>query len=250
MTDDLVPLFGAEPDPPSQDVRYRQGLIVAFNPVTLENTVAVGGATLQNLPLLGVGEATLLVPGAAVGIMTVGGPAKTMFIAGRVVTPNTTDATNAVSLLNSQMYSSQISSLPAGESTNSTAYTDLATVGPRVTVPVGPTGRILILATAQMQWAPPVAATVAGGGFFDVAFSGANTRTPDETVDQLVGVFSTGITVSAGTADSVQIISVTTQAIFASLTPGSTVITMKYRRSGGATAPTNFFRRTLTVFKL
>lgn len=247
MTDDLVSLFDDEPDPPSQDVRFRQGLIVTFDPVTLANTVRVGGATLTNLKLLGVGEATLLVPGATVGIMTVGGPAKTMFILGRAVTPNTADATNAVSLLNSQIYSQFIIT---GETTASTTYTDLATVGPVVTVPVGPSGRILVLATAQIQWATVGALGTGGGGLFDVAFAGANTRTPNEVVDPLVGLSVIQITTATNNSQA-GFFSATTQAVFSALNPGDTTITMKYRHSTVSTAVnTDFHRRTLTVFKL
>jgi hypothetical protein len=250
MSDELVPLFDPAPDRPSQDVRFRQGVIVTFDQNTLENTVLVGGTALVNLPLLGVGEVTTLAAGSVVGILAVGEAAKTMFITGRIVTPNTDDATDAVSLLNSQIYSSQISSLPSGESTASTTYVDLATPGPIVTVPIGPTGRILLIATAQMQWGTGVTAHQVGGGLFNVAFSGANTRTPNDNVDQLVGIYSNDLTVSAGTIGFANIISVTTQAIFDTLSPGDTTIKLMYRKSAAATADPNFFRRTLTVIKL
>jgi hypothetical protein len=247
VSDDLVTLFTADPAAPSQDVRFRQGEIVTFNPVTLANTVLVGGTVLANLPLLGVGEATLLVPGAVVGILVVGDAAKTYFITGRIVTPGTADATNAVSLLNSQIYTDHIST---GETCSSSTYGDLATVGPRVTVPVGPSGRILIIATAQIQWATAALATTNGDGRFDVEFTGANNRTPNEVVDPLVGVLQLTMITSAGTNAEASVASLTTQAVFSGLNPGDTVITMKYRRAAAATQNTDFFRRTLTVFKL
>jgi len=247
LNDDLADLFAAAPEPPSQDVRFRQGVIVTFDQVTLENTVLVGGTVLANLPLKGVGEMTLLVPGAVVGIMSVGGPAKTMYIDGRIVIPNTADATDAVSLLNSQIYTDFIL---AGEATGSATYTDLATVGPRVTVPVGPSGRILIIATAQIQWIAATAATTTHGGRFDVEFAGANTRSPSEAVDPLVGSNTLTLSTSAGTNTPVLVTSTTTQAVFGGLTPGDTTITMKYRTLAGASANVDFHRRTLTVFKL
>jgi len=248
----LTNLFLPESAGPAQNVKYRQGVVLTFNQITLQNTVLVGDTVLTDLPILGVGEATLLRQGSVVGIIVIGEDtrAKSYAIIGRLVTPNTAEATSAVSLFNSQIYSDQLSSLPSGESTSSTSYTDLATVGPQVTVPIGPTGRILIIATAQMQWATGALAREVGGAFFNVAFSGANTRNPNEAVDQLVGVYTNDLTVSAGTILLSNIISVTTQAIFSGLTPGDTVIKMMYRKSGAATADPNFFRRTLTVIKL
>jgi hypothetical protein len=108
----------------------------------------------------------------------------------------------------------------------------------------------LIIATAQMQWGTLVTAHQSGGGVFNVAFSGANTRTPNDNVDQLVGIYTNDITVSAGTVGFANIISVTTQAIFSGLNPGDTAIKMMYRKAGAATVDPNFFRRTLTVIKL
>jgi hypothetical protein len=248
----LTNLFLPESAGPAQNVKYRQGVILTFNQITLQNTVLVGDTVLTDLPILGVGEATLLRPESVVGIIVIGEDtrAKSYAIIGRLVTPNTAEATSAVSLFNSQIYSDQISSLPSGESTSSTTYVDLATLGPQVTVPVGPTGRILIIATAQMQWGTLVTAHQSGGGVFNVAFSGANTRTPNDNVDQLVGIYTNDITVSAGTVGFANIISVTTQAIFSGLNPGDTAIKMMYRKAGAATVDPNFFRRTLTVIKL
>jgi hypothetical protein len=250
MSDDLAPLFDPRPDQPSQDVRFRQGVIVTFDQNTLENTVLVGGATLVNLPLLGVGEVTSLVSGSVVGLLAVGGPAKTVFITGRIVKPNTDDATDAISLLSSLIATDSVSSLPSGETITGTSYADLPTIGPRVDVNISPTGRILIIATAQFQWAAGPAASPAGDARFDVAFSGANTRTPSETVDQLVGVASHFQTVSAGTITDASIYSITTQAEFTGLNPGLTTITMKYGKSPGATVNPQVFRRGLTVFRL
>jgi len=246
MSDDLVPLFGDPPEQPSQDVRFRQGVILAFNQVTLQNTVLVGGTPLSDLPLLGVGEATLLVPGAVVGLLLVGGPAKTMFILGRAVNPNTADATSAVSLLNSQIFSDFILT---GESTTSTTYTDLATVGPRVTVPVGPSGRILVIASAQIQNFSFTGSASLFGGYYDLEFTGANTRSPVTVNDPLVGVKYFQLT-TVGNNTWFGRDSTTAQAIFSGLNAGTTTITMKYAMQPGASADADFHRRALTVIKL
>jgi hypothetical protein len=247
VNDDLAPLFAEPAEQPSQDWRFRQGVIVTFNQITLQNTVLVGGTVMTDLPLLGVGEATLLVPGAVVGIASVGDATKTMFIAGRVVTPNTADSASAVSLLNSQIFTDFV---VTGENCSSTSYGDLATVGPRVVVPVGPSGRILIIATAQIQWISATAVQTIGDGRFDVEFAGANTRSPNEVVDPLVGLTQLNVTTNAGTNSSLAIQSTTTQGVFGGLTPGNTTITMKYRKGATSTSNIDFFRRTLTVFKL
>ena len=247
---DFASLFGGDPAGPSQNVKFRQGVIVAFDQNTLDNQVLVGNAILNDLPILGVGEATLLVQGAVVGILVVGDEdrAKTMFILGRSVIPNTADATNAITLLNSQIFSNFV--YPSGESTGSSTYTDLATIGPLVTVPVGPSGRILVIASAQIQCGPPAAVTTIGDGRFDVEFSGVNTRATNEVTDPLVGIQSLTLTVSAGTNTQVLAMSVTTQAVFSGLNPGATTIKMVYRKAAAGTVNPDFHRRTLTVFKL
>lgn len=84
--DDIVSLFQRPPAAPSQDARFRQGTIVSFDPVTLENQVNVGGTLLDNLPVLGIPDGSVLEPGARVGIIPVGGATKTMYIVGRVFT--------------------------------------------------------------------------------------------------------------------------------------------------------------------
>lgn len=69
--DDLSDLF-ADPSPgPSLDMRYRQGTVVTFDTVTLENQVDVGGATFFNLPVFSSGAAITLAPGQVVGIVSV-----------------------------------------------------------------------------------------------------------------------------------------------------------------------------------
>lgn len=248
--DDLSGLFGPAPAGPSQDVKYRDGIIRTFNPITWQNTVEVGSTLMHDLPLLGVGEASLLVPDSKVGIMVVGDSAQTMFILGRNVEPNTEDQRSASALLNSQVFTDFVTS-PGGDPCTSSTYTDLATHGPEVRVPVGANGRLLVIATAQVQWGSTAASPTKGTGAFDVAFTEANVRVPDELVDPLVGVVSLDLNTSAGTIQQAAIFAVTTQAVFSGLNAGFTTVTMKYRRSatGYASDPT-FFRRTLTVIKL
>lgn len=242
---DYAGLFAGDPAGPSQNVKFRQGTILSFNPNTLQNTVSVGGATLTDLPVLGVAEASTLVPGAVVGIQVVGeaDSAKSMSIIGRSVIPNTPDAVSAITLLNQSIFTAAVLT---GEtcSSPSPTYTDLATVGPVVTLNVGPSGRILIIASAQIQWA----AADVSGAFFDVVFSGANTRNTNEPADPLVGSHENWVT-TAG-AQTVDITTVTAQAVFSGLNTGVTTVKMVYAKEAAATLNPQIFRRVLTVIKL
>ena len=149
-------LFAARPSQPSQNLRYRQGIITSWNPVTLENTVNVGGTEMVNLPVLGVAEVDVYSPGDVVGLLVIessGSTGSVMYaIIGQLVIPGTQAATDAINAsLNSRIFTDFIIQ---GESTLSSTYTDLETIGPAVTVPVGPSGRILVIATAQISiWA-------------------------------------------------------------------------------------------------
>lgn len=96
MNDDLAGLFGDPPEQPSQDVRYRQGVVITFNKDTLENTVNVGGTVLTDLTVLSTGDVRLLIPGAVVGVLAVGTTTKTLFITGRILIPGTPEAASAV----------------------------------------------------------------------------------------------------------------------------------------------------------
>jgi hypothetical protein len=140
-----------------------------------------------------------------------------------------------------------------GETCSSTTYADLATVGPQVNVAVGSSGRILVIATAQIQWITSDFAAPVGDGRFDVAFSGANTRSPNEAVDPVVGILRLVSGNTGGTPNSsiAARASLTAQATFANLTPGLTTITMKYRiETDDNASPVQIFRRGLTVIRL
>lgn len=144
MPGELDPLF----DPPAasgaQPLSYRQGTIVTFNQITLQNSVRVGRTVLNDLPLLGVAEADTLGPGSVVGLMSTG---TEYAIVGRFVRPNTADATDAINRLSNSIRSAQITT---SEDTTSTTFTDLATIGPVVQITVKSSGKLLILISADM----------------------------------------------------------------------------------------------------
>lgn len=222
MPGDLSSLFGGAPEGSAQDMRYRQGIIRSFNPVTLSNTVEVGGAILTDLPILGVGEATLLVPGAVVGLLLIGqrGRGQTLAIDGRLVKPNTTDADNATSLLSANTKSDFIITQET-ISTFPPPYSDLTTVGPTVTVVVRNTGRLQIAMGCQMQ---RVAAGV-WGGIMVAEMTGANVIDPVTFSNTLRVQFWQSIT-GGGTFTAIE--NPYSTAVFSGLSPGETTITAKY----------------------
>lgn len=121
----------------------------------------------------------------------------------------------------------QRASVSNDESTASTTYVDLTSVGPAVTVTVPASGRVLLTIGSAFYH------TAAGNfGLVGVALSGANT-------------------VAAADANALQVWASTTQTngadtsatlLLTGLTPGSTTFTCKYRVG---TATGHFFRRTL-----
>jgi hypothetical protein len=86
MADDLSVLFLPPPDGQSLEMRYRKGIVLEFDQVTRHNTISIGGAEMEDLPV-GLDDVSLLVPGAAVWIVVVGDAAKTMLIAGTITVP-------------------------------------------------------------------------------------------------------------------------------------------------------------------
>lgn len=69
----------ATPDPP-----FRQGVVVAYNTGTGQNTIDVGGALLQDLPLLNIGDTVNLAVGNVVVLMKL---KSSWAILGRVLSP-------------------------------------------------------------------------------------------------------------------------------------------------------------------
>ncbi len=246
-TVDIASLFSPRPSRPSQDVRYRSGTIVSFDPNTLENVVNVGGTDLTDLPLLGVGEATLLTAGSVVGILVIGDEnhGKTYAIIGRLVSPNTPAAEDAIGLLNSQIKAAVVAT---AESTTSTVnYVDLTTVGPSVTVNVGPSGRVAIIATAAVFSSASNVTNAGFGGLTDVALSGANTSNPDSAT--ILGGLSR-LTKSQSAQYTLQFSnSITAAIVLEGLNSGNTTFKLMYR-AASSTSGATFSNRTLTVIKL
>lgn len=266
MSSPVLPIMPAAGEP-SLDVRYRQGTILTFNQLTLENTVDVGGTTLTNLPLLGVGESTLLTTGSVVGIIVVGDETrgKTMAILGRLVIPASAAAEEAISLLNSQIFAESVAPVftiaqETATSGDGALYYDGTLYWfegePQVTVPVGPSGRVLVTICAHV-----------GNGFtgqinagllneyIDVLVSGANTVNPGSQ-PPIRRVYS--FDNDPGTAGGTPTIefasrhSLSLSFVIEDLVAGDTTFQMVYAKYFGDTPSTTaeFYRRTITVFKL
>lgn len=236
MPSDLSSLFGAPPGGSSQDVRYRQGTIVTFDPITLSNTVDVGGAILTDLPLLGVGEAILLVPGAVVGLVTIGNPGagQTLAILGRLVTPNTAAASDAVNLLSSR---TAVAFDTNAVSTTSATYVDLG--GPTVSGVVGPSGRVLVFTGALITGISEVnGAFIADTARMAVALSGANTLPAANE-----WAYSTAYQFSPNTLGAIIIDRAVAAHLFEGLTPGLTTFKAMYNSAGTGLLTADFADR-------
>lgn len=122
----------------------------------------------------------------------------------------------------------------APESTNSTAYTDLATPGPLVTAIVGAGGQVLL--TVNSYIGVPGVASAQSGGFVGLSIDGA---APSGSLDELL-YFS----VSSGT-QAVGVAANQSSQIIVTTGPGSHTFEMKYKTVGGATV--TFAERFLQV---
>lgn len=239
MTNPLIPLAAG----PALGVSFRQGQILAFNSATLENTVDVGGAILVDLPLLGVGEADSYGPGVNVGILVMTGTkgTSTYAILGQLVNPNTAAATHAISRLARSIGTDFVA---ATESTTSVPFTDLATIGPQVSLTVKASGKVLVFLGATI--AVGAAAGALWGGFMNFFMSGANTS----VVGQPGGLgYSTSGAPSVGGPNLE--FSIARMIPVSGLTPGATTFTAKYSIDFGASGETAQFRnRSMAVFAL
>ena len=117
------------------------------------------------------------------------------------------------------------------ESTTSTTYTDLATIGPAVTATIGSTGKALISWSASL-----VSDSTTNGAWMSVAGAGASIFVGDDTW----ALNFTPPTAGTGAAFGITM-------LFAGLNPGSLTVTAKYRsHGGGATANFKWRRLLLT----
>jgi hypothetical protein len=220
--DELLDPFTVRPATPALPMSYRRGVIVAWDTATAANTVIVDGAQFTDLPILNTSEALLLRAGDVVGIVDVG---TSWAILGRFTIPGTADAASALRILGS--IPMVAATVDASESTSSVAFTDLATVGPTVTVDVPDSGNVLVLLTASLAYSGPNG--IAMG--YDV--SGANTIAASVNQALLNQVASGATNLRA-----------THAVLLQDLFPGSTTFTAKYVALGGTA---QFASRSLAI---
>lgn len=124
------------------------------------------------------------------------------------------------------------------ETTTSTTYTDLATVGPSVTLIVGPSGQALITISALS-----FRVAINNSAWISVDVSGASTVAASDTnsaeCSNLNYGSGSGLALAACHSRTF---------LLTGLTPGSTTFRMKYRIDGGTAY--SFFNRSIAVFAL
>jgi hypothetical protein len=135
-----------------------------------------------------------------------------------VVDLRVTDTEVAVEGANDPFAGVQFASVVTAEpGTNGSAYVDCATVGPAVTVTIGPSGRAKVTISANQSESDSN-----DGGRMGVAVSGANTIAADDSKSlaffpKVTGAYSCYSRV----------------LFYTGLNPGSTTFTAKYKDSGG-----------------
>lgn len=226
--DDLADLFTSQPTQPAPTIRYRQGIILNWDPTTLQNTVMVGKTLLTDLPVLGVAEAASYREGTVVGLAVID---STWAIIGRFVIPGTVDAQDAITQVGQRSYTATVLTQ---ENTNSAAFTDLTTPGPSVgPIRIPASGKAQVTISAQFD---PVSSANPCTGVVGVEVSGDTSIAPD-THRSLLLVASAVAT--AG-------INATKIVTFTGLPAGGLcTFTLKYR--GAGTGAIQFANRDITV---
>lgn len=234
--DDLAPLLIPSK---KEGVGFRQGIVLSYDQTTGENAVQVGGSIVTDLPILNTSEALLLAPGAVVGILTAG---SAWFIMGRLTVPGTADALSALSALRTESATET-----NNEAVTSTSYTDLATIGPSVTTTIGPSGRCLVIVSADIHGNAVTGQAIAtGSGYMSFAATGANTIS---AIDSRAALAWLRYNASPNSTMAIDIrVGASRLSLLTGLNPGETTFTAKYRRDG--TGTTEFDDRNITVMAI
>lgn len=233
--DDLVPLIlGAAAPTGGSGVGFRQGVVQQWNQATAENVIDVGGAAMTNLPILNTSEAAMLAAGDVVGILTAG---PSWWILGRLTIPGTPAAASALSAVSSGIAAGIVSTQ---ETTTSTTYGDLATVGPSATVTIRPTGKALVIITCQLGFV--TVGNQEHGQSVSFVASGANTlaTSPERSINFWLSV---GSAPSLGRVDQMG-----GTFYLDGLNPGQTTFTLKFRSQDGLAS--DFSDRVIVVWPL
>jgi len=220
-----------------REPRFRKGTIVTFNPVTLENVVLVGETLMVNLGLLGVAEADTYTAGAQVIIQLFEG---SWSIIGRYVTPGSAAATDAISRLANNTVSASVT---AGESTTSTTFVNLTTIGPSVNPTVRASGKLLVVLSASMLAQDTGASSGAYMAVDVVASNGSVIITAAGFLGALSFEYSDNAAHLIGDSLGAARVSLL------NLAPDTYTVTARYSSASGAN-DANFFNRNVTCISI
>lgn len=237
-SEDIAPLLAATSGDPGA-LRAAKGTVVTWNAATGTNTINLRGTLLTNLPIVASSsEVAQIQPGDQVVLHVFGaGGWSTAYIVGRIVYPGTPGAATALEL------QTKADNVAAGEATTSTAYTNLVTAGPEVTVTIGPTGRCMVTLDAWIQYSIGFSGNTVGGGMMAFRVDDGTTLAEDDSTalySRLNAATAGNLTVEEGRSRTV---------IVEGLPPGSRKFTARYRMVTGA-ASVAFSDRNLIVVPL
>lgn len=214
--DDIAPLLAPQG---REEMGFRQGRLIAWDPLTGGNQVTVAGSTLDDVPTLAASTIELA-PGDVVGLIRVRAQ---YFIVGRIASAGSGALTNRSATIATQ------------ESTTSATYTDLATPGPSVSAYIGSSRQCLVMVQVAINALTPCVASCV------VAVSGASSF--QNAYPAFLGSDHAQGNI-AGSATSTTLMDVTY-----GLNSGLNTFTLKYARTltgtGGGDA--TFQYRTITV---
>jgi len=124
-------------------------------------------------------------------------------------------------------------------------FTDLATVGPTVTVSLGRSGRCAVTVGATIAYGSTDDGVLSQGGAMSFEAAGANRRSP--TLD---GAGRSFLSVSGVEVPFSVTQTFAATTVLDGLSPGRTTFTAKYRVEGGSPVPVLFSARTILVTTL
>lgn len=179
---DLITRGVSAPTGP-EDVGFHTGTILAWDESSQTNTVLLNNVVLTNLKAIQNGIGVLYGAGDSVFIIR---KQSQYFVVGKVSAPG--------SALPNQIRYGEVSTF---ESTGSTTYTDLATVGPTISnVLIGSSRRFLLMVNVAINLSGTVPTNTFVGGIMSVDITGASTISTVGTVSaQWLG---NGVTVGTG----------------------------------------------------
>jgi hypothetical protein len=250
-TDDLTPMLVSPPD--AQGMRYGQGKLLAWNPVTFENQVLWQGTVLTNLVVLAGPAAADFQAGQTVALIgwAPGGGAGSWAILGGWITPGTTAAEQSIAFMNTalakrisqEIFAAQIftDDMDSGAEFNNTSDYDDPNVGgspgPTVSdVPISATGRALVFVSCLFQ----TDVLAAQGAHMSFHVTGATTQDGAQLTEER------GIELQCESDPNVVHASMSRPVLVTDLNPGLHTFQAKYRVEQ-STPDATVFRRNITV---